>query len=336
MRYSIKLSYSGAPFRGWQKQTDAPSVQETLETALGTLLGHPVQLTGAGRTDTGVNAIAYIASFDAEGPIDGHFLCYKLNAILPASIAVLDIRQEAPEFHARFDAKMRSYTYFLHRCKDPFVASTSYFYGYPELDFDAMDKAAELLLGTHDFSCFEKTGADNKTSICTVSEAFWKPYTPIHAGLTEGAAGFTSAKIADRACSNYWYFRISADRFLRNMVRAIVGTLLEVGRGKRSIEDFASLILPPESAAPDVNPPECGASPEGHARNDGTSPEGCARDDGASLDVIDREIGAGGDREASGPGRVPATSGPGKPLPPRCRAGESVPGHALFLSGIRY
>jgi len=280
MRYSIKLSYSGAQFCGWQRQPDAPSVQETLETALGTLLGVPVPVIGAGRTDTGVNAIGYIASFDAEGPIDGHYLCYKLNAILPSSIVVIGIQEESPEFHARFDAKRREYTYFLHRCKDPFIVGSSYFYGYPELDFEKMNEAAALLLGTHDFSCFEKTGADNRTSICTIFEAEWRPYVPSHVevmgwpgegvgervGEQGGAAGEQSGVGWRAGQENYWYFRIAADRFLRNMVRAIVGTLLEVGRGKRSPDSIPALL-------------------ESHDR---------------------------------------------------CSAGESAPGHALFLSKVEY
>ncbi|MCR4823986.1 MAG: tRNA pseudouridine(38-40) synthase TruA [Bacteroidales bacterium] len=262
MRYSIKLSYRGADFCGWQVQPDAPSVQQTLEQALGTLLRATVSVTGAGRTDTGVNAIGYIAHFDAAEGLDTRQLCYKLNAILPRSIAVHGITCAPADFHARFDAVQREYTYFLHRCKDPFVEAFSCLYTFPEVDFDAMNAAAQALPGRHDFRCFEKTGADSKTSVCTVSEAAWHRYTPSHLALTGRQGG-----------DDYWYFRISADRFLRNMVRAVVGTLLEVGRGKRSVEGFGSLILPPDYEGEEVL---------------------------------------------------------------RSLAGESVPGHALFLSGIRY
>jgi len=219
MRYKIILSYNGAPFCGWQKQPGAPSVQETLENALQALLGEPVPVTGAGRTDTGVSAVDYVAHFDAPAELDAKYISCKLNAILPASIAVSEVVPAADDFHARFDAKKRSYTYYLHRRKDPFLVDRSYFYGYPEVDFELMNKAAAMLLGTHDFSCFQKTGSDARTSVCTVFEAEWREYEP------------------DR-----WIFRISADRFLRNMVRAIVGTLLEVGRGKRSIDNFSELI----------------------------------------------------------------------------------------------
>lgn len=254
MRYKIKLSYNGADFHGWQRQPDAPTVQETLERALSTLLRTETGVTGTGRTDTGVNAIGYVAHFDYDQAVDCGQLCYKLNAILPSSIAIEELEPADDGFHARFDATRREYTYFLHREKNPFVEKFSWYYAYPELDVEAMNKAAEALLGTHNFSCFEKSGGDNKTSVCTVTAAGWSEYRP---------------------GGNYLKFEIAADRFLRNMVRAIVGTLLEVGRGKRSVESIAEMIA------------ACDASGE--------------------------------NRESR-----------------RCLAGESVPGHALFLSGISY
>lgn len=246
MRYKITLSYNGADFRGWQVQPSAPTVQGTLEKALATLLKAEIGVVGAGRTDTGVNAVGYVAHFDAAEVLDCALICYKLNAILPSSIAVSDISPVGDSFHARFSATGRKYTYFLHRVKDPFVDKFSYFYGYPGLDVEAMNRAAALILGTHDFSCFEKTGGDNKTSICTVRQAGWEAYKP--------------------GSGDYLKFTVTADRFLRNMVRAIVGTLLEVGRGKRTPESVAELLE--------------------------------SRD--------------------------------------RCSAGESVPGHALFLTEIEY
>lgn len=219
MRYKITISYDGAPFCGWQIQPNAPSVQGALQDALEKLLGHPTPVTGAGRTDTGVNAIHYAAHFDLPSRIpDPGQLRYRLNAILPAAISVESVEPAPDNFHARFDAKRREYTYFIHRRKDPFAAK-SFFCGWPELDFEEMNKACRVLLGEHDFSCFEKNGADNKTSICTVFEAGWH-----------------------KTDEDHWYFRIAADRFLRNMVRAIVGTLLEVGRGKRKAEDTDALI----------------------------------------------------------------------------------------------
>ncbi len=264
MRYSIMLSYCGEAFCGWQIQPSDPSIQNALQTALKTLLRRETTVTGTGRTDTGVNAVGYTAHFDAPQGLDARHLVCKLNAILPDGIAVLSISPEDGAFHARFDAARREYTYFLHRCKDPFVERFSCMYTFPDMDFDRMNSAAALLVGTHDFSCFEKSGTDVKTSICTVGEAFWRPYTPTVSafGIEKGAEGM------------YWQFRISADRFLRNMVRAIVGTLLEVGRGKRSVQDFTSLIL---------NPDPCR--------------EKCSR---------------------------------------RSSAGQSVPGHALFLSSVDY
>ena len=270
MRYRIKLSYCGGAFHGWQIQPSDPSVQQALESALGTLLRHPVPVTGAGRTDAGVNAVGYIAHFDAAEGLDTRQLVCKLNAILPHDVAVLSVCPAPSGFHARFDATKREYTYFLHRVKDPFVESFSYLYTYPCLDFEAMNRAAARLKGRHDFRCFEKSGTDVKTSICTVTEAFWAPYTPTLSAF--GAVPGGAAAQSGEPC--YWYFRISADRFLRNMVRAVVGTLLEVGRGKRSAEDFSALVLE--------------ADPE------------------RAREVM------------------------------RSCAGESVPGHALFLSGVEY
>ena len=224
MRYILSLSYDGSAFCGWQIQPSSPSVQQCLEEALAKLCGGPVQVTGAGRTDTGVHAADYVCHFDLTGnlPFEASDFCYKLNAILPRSIVVHAVLPTTDDFHARFSATQRSYTYFIHRKKDPFVAAYSWQCGFPDLDFDAMNQACRYLLGTHDFSCFEKTGGANKTSICTITEAFWKPYVP----------SLYSVISSEAKESHYWYFRVSADRFLRNMVRAIVGTLIEVGRGK--------------------------------------------------------------------------------------------------------
>ena len=191
MRYSIKLSYAGSGFRGWQRQPSDPSVQQCLEEALGRLLGTETPVIGAGRTDTGVNAIGYVACFDGPAGLAAEDFRYKLNAILPRTVVVNSISEAAPDFHARFDAVRREYTYFQHRSKDPFVEAFSWQCGYPGLDFDAMNRAAAALVGTHDFSCFEKVGADNKTSVCTVFEAFWQPYTPSLTAICGGAADGT-------------------------------------------------------------------------------------------------------------------------------------------------
>ncbi len=272
MRYFISLSYDGGGFCGWQSQPNAMTIQDSIEKALSALLRCRTAVTGAGRTDSGVNACGYTAHFDFEGPLDTEQLRYKLNAIIPRGIVVhkvLPVSSSLPdahgaEFHARFSATRREYTYFLHRNKDPFVEKFSLLYTFP-LNFEAMNRAAALLVGTHDFSCFQKIGSDVKTSICTVTEAFWKPYTPSHiavmgapaplpgqfvsgssrpqAANPEASSRPSTANPALSDCGeDYWYFRISADRFLRNMVRAVVGSLLEVGRGKRSVEDFSHLL----------------------------------------------------------------------------------------------
>lgn len=250
MRYIIELSYNGSEFHGWQIQPHDRSVQQTLEEALSMLLKSEIHLTGAGRTDTSVNALKYLAHFDSDTAFDSKYICYKLNAILPQTIVIHSIKNVADDFHIRFDTKSRKYTYYIHRMKDPFMTSFSYLCAYPELDFEKMNKAASYLIGTHNFSCFEKLGADNKTSICSVKSAFWSSYTP-------SLSAWSSEDY-------YWKFTIEADRFLRNMVRAIVGTLLEVGRGKRSLEDFASLILP-QDAIKQNNRSKSGESVPGHA-----------------------------------------------------------------------
>ena len=156
MRFKITLSYNGAPFCGWQIQPHAPSVQQSLNDALSTLLREDISVVGAGRTDTGVNAIDYVAHFDYDKSIDTAVLKYKLNAILPPSIAIKGIEETDNDFHARFSARRREYIYHIHREKDPSAEQFSYQYSYPELDFDAMNEAAKELIGTKDFSCFEK------------------------------------------------------------------------------------------------------------------------------------------------------------------------------------
>ena len=233
MRYSIRLSYDGSAFCGWQIQNNARTVQGELEKALSTLLGTATSVVGAGRTDSEVNAINYIAHFDTsdEVSINAEQLCYKLNAILPREVAVHEVSAIENEFHARFDARSREYHYFIHFRKDPFCEKYSYRMRYP-LDMERMNEAAKHLLGEHDFSCFEKVGGNNATSICTITEAAWSAYTPDH------------AKMMGYPCQpgDYIVFKIRANRFLRNMVRAVVGTLFEVGRGKLSIEGFRQVI----------------------------------------------------------------------------------------------
>ena len=233
MRYKIRLSYDGSAFCGWQIQPKDRTVQGDLEKALETLTGGHIPVTGAGRTDTEVNAINYIAHFDIpdEVRIDAAQLCYKLNAILPRELVIHEVSEAGEDFHARFDARSREYHYFIHFTKDPFCEKFSYRMRYP-LDIAKMNEAAAYLLGEQDFRCFEKTGGNNATSICTVTEAGWSTYRPTHLELMgmEGREG------------DYIVFSIRANRFLRNMVRAIVGSLIEVGRGKRKPEWIGELI----------------------------------------------------------------------------------------------
>ena len=234
MRYFIRLSYNGAGFFGWQRQKNARSVQGEIERAFSIFLGEEIPVTGAGRTDTGVNAVNYIAHFeipdDKPVPEPAHFV-YKINAILPKGITVHEISPADADFHARFSAVSREYHYFIHTRKDPFMENFSWHCRYP-LDLEKMNRASGYLLGRHDFSCFEKTGGNNLTSVCTVYEAGWETWVPPHAGMM----GYSCQE------GDFIFFRIRADRFLRNMVRAIVGTLVDIGRGRHEAEHIADLL----------------------------------------------------------------------------------------------
>ena len=219
MRLFVQLSYDGSPFCGWQFQPNVPSVQQEVERALSIAFGEPVTVVGAGRTDTGVNARHYIAHFDVTAwPLEESArILRKINAILPPAIVAEAFYRVADEAHARFDAVSRTYRYFIHTVKDPFARHSCRLWFTP--DVAAMNRAAEPMLGRHDFSSFEKTGGANKTSLCTVTEARWEALD-----------------------SEHFVFTITADRFLRNMVRATVGTLLEVGRGRRAPEGVGEVL----------------------------------------------------------------------------------------------
>ena len=252
MRYFIQLSYDGTGYHGWQVQPNGVSVQEVLQKALSTLLRQPTEVTGAGRTDAGVHASMMVAHFDwpaahegegcEEMPLDCTQLTYKLNRLLPPDVAVQAVRPVGPEMHARFSATRRTYHYYIHTRKDPFLRGYSWQVNVP-LDFALMNEAAQVLLEYSDFTSFSKTGTDVKTNICQLTEARWEQLKP-----------------------DEWRFTVSANRFLRNMVRAIVGTLVEVGRHRMTISQMR------------------------HA-----------------IEAKDRQ-----------------------------RAGESVPGHALYLTNIEY
>lgn len=225
-RYFITFSYDGTAYHGWQYQPNGVTVQEVLEHALATLLRHSIGVVGAGRTDAGVHARKMVAHFDTKIIFDAQQMVYKLNRLLPRDIEVSQIMPVDAQLHARFSATLRTYHYYLHTAKQPFLRDYSFQLTYP-LDFQLMNKAAEMLLGERDFKCFCKAGGDAKTTICKVSEARW---TPLAAELHTGGAG------------EAWCFVISANRFLRNMVRAVVGTLIDVGREKISLSDFERIL----------------------------------------------------------------------------------------------
>ncbi len=243
MRYFVYLSYDGANYHGWQMQPNGVCVQGVLCRCLSTLLRRDVRVVGAGRTDAGVHALRMVAHFDIDYELmDCSQLVYRLNKMLPSDIAVSLVERVEDCVHARFSALSRTYHYYVHLSKMAFRRNYSLLL-HSDIDFQLMNEASALLVGTIDFTSFSKVDTDAKTNICTVTDARWYEIEP-----------------------QVWCFTISADRFLRNMVRAVVGTLLMVGRGKMSVPDFADVI-------------KC-------------------RD--------------------------------------RCRAGESVSGHALFLVDIKY
>ena len=218
LRYFLQLSYKGTSYHGWQRQPNAVSVQQVLEEALSTLLGKEIQILGAGRTDTGVHAKQMFAHFDADIPTaQVNDLAFRLNRFLPFSIAIQAIHAVVFDAHARFDATSRSYAYYITSEKNPFSNEHAYFFNAP-LDVDAMNTAAALLLKHTNFKCFSRSKTDVKTYDCNVTEAFWEQQ---QSGLA---------------------FHISANRFLRNMVRAIVGTLLDVGTGKLSMTGFQAVL----------------------------------------------------------------------------------------------
>ncbi len=221
MRYFIELSYRGTAYNGWQIQPNALSVQQTLQEALSKVLRESIEVVGAGRTDTGVHARYYVAHFDCSTPIDDSdkFL-YHLNSVLPFDIAVSRVRRVKDDAHARFDATEREYTYLISTVKDPFTLGNTWYYRYTTpLSVEAMNRAAEALLRHEDFTTFAKLNSNNSTNICHVTYAHWEAR----------ADGFK--------------FVIRSNRFLRNMIRALVGTMVDVGRGKLSPEQFEELIV---------------------------------------------------------------------------------------------
>jgi tRNA pseudouridine38-40 synthase len=211
------FAYNGKNYHGWQYQPHSPSVQETLNKALSLLLKKDIDVTGAGRTDTGVHAKQMFAHFDLDDTINGEQLTVKLNSFLPRDIVVYGFTPLHDDAHARFDAVSRTYEYHIHTYKDAFENEASWYYN-RNLDVAAMNTAAQLLLEHTDFKCFSKAHTDVRTYNCDIKEAIW---------IQDGT------KLV---------FTITADRFLRNMVRAIVGTLVNVGMGRITVDDFAAII----------------------------------------------------------------------------------------------
>lgn len=217
MRYLIELSYKGTGYHGWQKQHNAHSVQGVLDEKLSLLIGENIETLGCGRTDSGVHARQFFAHFDTGRPIDPAHIVYKLNHILPFDISIQELRAVPDEFNARFDAAYRTYEYHISRKRDPFATDVSW-YLYGPLDVAVMNTCAALLIGRKDFECFSKVHTQVNNFICEVMLAEWQQQE-------------------DRLI-----FTIRANRFLRNMVRAIVGTLVEAGRGRISVADFTAVL----------------------------------------------------------------------------------------------
>ncbi len=219
MRYFIEIAYNGTRFHGWQIQPNAITVQETLNKAISTILrDDSINLIGCGRTDTGVHASQFYAHFDTEKPIkDTTKFSYNLNNFLTNDIACYKCFKVDDSAHARFDATARTYQYYIHNQKNPFNQETSFYFNY-DLDMDKMNAAAKLLFNFDDFTSFSKLHTDAKTNICEIYHAKW---SKTEHGLM---------------------FEIKANRFLRNMVRAIVGTLLNVGLNKISLKEFTDII----------------------------------------------------------------------------------------------
>ena len=217
-RYFVWFSYDGTRYHGWQVQPSGNSVQAELQRALSLQLRETIEVVGAGRTDAGVHARRMAAHFDTMQTLDCQQTAYRLNRILPRDIAVECVAPVPKDLHARFSAFARTYHYYIHTRKDPYLRHYSCELHYP-LDFQLMNEAAAILMTYEDFGAFCKAHADVKTTLCHITAAQWHQSSP-----------------------SSWYFEITANRFLRNMVRAVVGTLIDVGRGRLSLSDFRKVI----------------------------------------------------------------------------------------------
>ncbi|MEL7001697.1 MAG: tRNA pseudouridine(38-40) synthase TruA [Bacteroidota bacterium] len=217
MRYFFEIAYKGSGFHGWQRQQNANSVQQEVEVALSTMLRQTVSITGSGRTDTGVHCEQQFFHVDFKNTIDENNLKYKLNSFLTPGIAIKSIRQVKDSAHARFDAISRTYQYRIARYKNPFLTGLTYYYSKP-LDLNQMNEASEILLGQQDFECFSKVKTEVNNFVCTINSAKWVENESLIV------------------------FEITANRFLRGMVRAIVGTLLLVGSNKLETGSLKNII----------------------------------------------------------------------------------------------
>ncbi len=218
-RYFLELAYNGKKYHGWQIQPNAISVQQVLNDCISKILREEINVVGCGRTDTGVHASYFVAHFDSDHiSIDSNQFCHKINRFLPKDIAIYSLSKVDGETHSRFSAVSRTYEYHLVDIKNPFLQELAY-QSHVSLDFDLMNQAASILFEYIDFTSFSKLHTDVKTNNCKITKAIW-----------------------ERVNDSKWVFTISADRFLRNMVRAIVGTLLEVGRGKMTMDEFRHII----------------------------------------------------------------------------------------------
>lgn len=234
-RYFIEFSYDGTAYHGWQIQPNGVSVQEILQKALSLVLHQKLLVVGAGRTDAGVHARKMVAHFDLKQSIeDCNQLKYRMNRLLPSDISIETVREVCADMHARFSAHWRTYRYYIHLQKDPFLKYYSLETHY-QLDFKKMNKAGEILCTHSDFASFCKAGADNKTTLCHLKECKWIE-------LGDGK----------------WYMTITANRFLRNMVRAVVGTMFLIGRGKMTLDEFEGVLKHGHRS-------EAGESMPGHA-----------------------------------------------------------------------